>query len=62
MYFGSELMLYISMKRPDSWDDYCALNALTFFRGIKITKKIIFVESFHTGKKCKWISGHDKSS
>ena len=26
----------ISMKRPDSWDDYCALNALTFFRGTKI--------------------------
>ena len=49
------------MRRPDSWDDYCALNALTFFRGTKIEIRAIFLKSFHMGKKCDWISGRDKN-
>ena len=32
----------ISIKRPDSWDDYCVSNALTLFRGTKISMRINF--------------------
>ena len=31
---------FILIKRPNSWDDHCALNRKTFIRGIKIQMKI----------------------
>ena len=37
--FISEMRLnviFISIERPDSWDDYCVSNALILFRGTKI--------------------------
>ena len=34
--------LSILIERPDSWDDYCVLNALTLFRGTKILMRINF--------------------
>ena len=32
----------ISIERPDSWDNYCVSNALTFFQGKKIQMRIFF--------------------
>ena len=31
----------VSIKSPDSWDGYCALNEETFIRGIQIETRII---------------------
>ena len=50
----------MSFRLKDPWEDYCALNGKIFSAKTKIWVRIRFFKSFHAGKKCDRISGHDK--